>query len=91
MEQGINVIYKLAESPDKICGELIKKLALESCQMEKTGDTADRQKDGEMEENEMDGDGEKEKEKEGGETEQMEEGQEERQNNGIYENSLQLK
>ena len=30
MEQAINVIYKLAEVPDNICGELIKKLALES-------------------------------------------------------------
>lgn len=29
MEQAINVIYKLAEFPDKICGDLIKKLAME--------------------------------------------------------------
>ena len=75
MEQGINVIYKLAESPDKICGELIKNLTLESCQADKNGDQGEKVKDGEKEETEMDGDGEKEKEKEAGETEQMEERQ----------------
>ena len=71
MEQGINVIYKLAESPDSICGDLIKKLTQETCQMEKPGEDGEKQKDGEMEEKEN-GDEETEKEKTG--EEQMEEG-----------------
>ena len=71
MEQGINVIYKLAESPDKICGELIKKLTLESCQ--KNGGEGEKENNGEPEENGMDKD--VEKEKENGETEQMDEEQ----------------
>lgn len=76
MEQGINVIYKLAESPDSICGELIKKLTLETCQMEKSSGNEEKQQDGETEESQMEGEQEKEKD---GEAEQMEEGQE---NNG---------
>ena len=83
MEQGINVIYKLAESPDKICGELIKKLTLESCQKnggegEKNGELGEKEKNGETEENGMDEDGEKEKEDV--ETEKMDE----EQTNGLY-------
>ena len=86
MEQGINVIYKLAESPDSICGDLIKKLTQESCQLEKTPEKDGEQKDGDVEPIEDDveqieGDGEQKagdaEEKEGeanGENEQMEEG-----------------
>ncbi|XP_053379231.1 condensin complex subunit 1-like [Mercenaria mercenaria] len=39
MEQAVNVIYKLGESPDIICGDLIKKLALECSQ---TGDVSEK-------------------------------------------------
>lgn len=71
MEQGINVIYKLAESPDSICGDLIKKLTQETCQMEKPGENGEKQKDEEIEEKEN---GEEEGEKEKAGDEQMEEG-----------------
>ena len=86
MEQGINVIYKLAESPDSICGDLIKKLTQESCQLEKTPEKDGEQKEGDAEQKgndteQTDGDMEqtegdpKQKEGEGdGENEQMEEG-----------------
>ena len=86
MEQGINVIYKLAESPDSICGDLIKKLTQESCQLEKTTEKDSEQKEGDMEQKEDDteqtgGDSEQKtgdtEQKEGetdGENEQMEEG-----------------
>ncbi|XP_052287084.1 condensin complex subunit 1-like isoform X2 [Dreissena polymorpha] len=52
MEQAINVIYKLAEGPDQICGELIKKLALECSQMEagKTGNKQGQSDQGAVEE-----------------------------------------
>ena len=55
MEQGINVIYKLAESPDSICGDLIKKLTQESCQLEKPAETEEKQKEGEDEQMEEGG------------------------------------
>lgn len=42
MEQAVNVIYKLAEFPDKICGDLIKKLAMESGKMELAGNQAEK-------------------------------------------------
>lgn len=35
MEQAVNVIYKMAEFPDMICGDLIKKIAAECCELGK--------------------------------------------------------
>ena len=55
MEQAVNVMYKLAESPDIICGDLIKKLAKECSQ---TGDNCEEKenKDGDEEDgNPLDG------------------------------------
>ncbi|WAR15385.1 CND1-like protein [Mya arenaria] len=51
MEQAVNVIYKLAECPDQICGDLIKKLCTEgSVQtesvLEKDGGTEDNMEEG---------------------------------------------
>ena len=86
MEQGINVIYKLAESPDSICGDLIKKLTQESCQLEKPAEKDDEQKEGDMERIEDDteqtdgdagqkaGDTEQKEGDADGENEQMKEG-----------------
>ena len=79
MEQGINVIYKLAESPDSICGDLIKKLTQESCQLEKPAEKDGEQKEGDTEQKEGDvehteGDGEQTDGDADGENEQMEEG-----------------
>ena len=86
MEQGINVIYKLAESPDSICGDLIKKLTQESCQLEKTPEKDGEQKEGDAEQIKHDaeqtegdaehteGVGEQKEGEADGENEQMEEG-----------------
>lgn len=46
MEQAINVIYKLAEAPDIICGDLIKRLAVECSQAGEAAEKED-QNDGE--------------------------------------------
>lgn len=43
MEQAINVIYKLAECPDKICGDLIKKLAMEGGKMVSEREETDKE------------------------------------------------
>lgn len=51
MEQAVNVIYKLAEAPDMICGDLIKQLAAECShkkvvQEEKKEENEEKEEDG---------------------------------------------
>ncbi|XP_060583069.1 condensin complex subunit 1-like isoform X2 [Ruditapes philippinarum] len=57
MEQAVNVIYKLAESPDIICGDLIKKLSKECSQAGETACSQAGETTGEKENLEGDDDG----------------------------------
>jgi condensin complex subunit 1 len=56
MEQAVNVMYKLAESPDIICGDLIKKLAMECSQAGETACSQAGETTGEKENQEGDDD-----------------------------------
>ena len=76
MEQAVNVIYKLAEYPDIVCGDLIKKIAIKCCEetdgAKKDNDDDDRgdkpEQDDKIDEKEEDGEGKSET------SEQMEKG-----------------